>query len=114
MSKQFAIDLRLARRRAGYTQRDCAHLLAVHQSKISALEHGRNLPDLEQICMLSLIYGRSFEALFGEILQSGRYRLRRRLRSIPKDTRSYAGTRNRERSLEGLETRLVAEMADHD
>ena len=62
MSTEFALDLRLARKKSGLTQRDCAHLLNVHASKVSALEHGKQLPTLIEICTLSLIYGRSFEA----------------------------------------------------
>lgn len=114
MTTQFGLDLRLARRRAGYTQRDCAHLLAVHQSKFSAMETGRDLPTLEQICTLSLIYGRSFESLFAEVMARARESLSRRLRDMPQDTRKFSGTRFRARSLEKLAERLADEAAAYD
>ena len=114
MTTQFGLDLRLARRRAGYTQRDCAHLLAVHQSKLSAFERGKDLPSIEEICTLSLIYGRSFESLFAEIMVRARKQLRRRLKTMPRDTRAYAGTRYRARSLEKLQERLDEEDPNHD
>lgn len=66
MSKQFGFDLRLARRESGFTQCDVAHLIESHQSNIVALEKGEHLPTLEQICALSLVFGRSFEGLFAE------------------------------------------------
>jgi transcriptional regulator with XRE-family HTH domain len=46
MSTDFALDLRVARRQAGFTQEDVARLLGVTQSQISDLEHGRVLPTL--------------------------------------------------------------------
>ncbi|MCB2052416.1 MAG: helix-turn-helix transcriptional regulator, partial [Novosphingobium sp.] len=64
MNTQLALDLRLARRKAGFTQDDAAHLLGVRAPRLSVLEQGRKRPNLVQICTLSLIYGRSFESLF--------------------------------------------------
>ena len=72
MSTEFALDLRLARRKAGFTQRDCAHLLAIPTAILAQLESGKRLPSLVQICTLSVIYGRSFESLFGAILNEAR------------------------------------------
>ena len=114
MTTQFGLDLRLARRRSGYTQRDCAHLLSVNQSKLSALETGRDTPTLEQICTLSLIYGRSFESLFAEIMARARTSLRARLTSMPRDTRRFSGTRFRDRSLQKLGERLAEEDGAYD
>ena len=102
MSTEFALDLRLARRKAGFTQRDCAHLLAITPAKLSDLESGKRLPSLTQICTLSLIYGRSFDSVFGAVLGTARANLRVRILSMPKNTRDFAGTRNREHSIERL------------
>ena len=110
MSTEFALDLRLARKKSGLTQRDCAHLLDVHASKLSALEHGKQLPTLIEICTLSLIYGRSFESLFGAVMRDIRESLKARLETIPRDTRSFAGTFHRAKSLERLGRRLVEEQ----
>lgn len=113
MSTEFALDLRLARRKAGLTQRDAAHLLGAHQSAISDLERGRMLPTLVQIVTLSLIYGRSFESLFSAVMADAKRELRDRLRSVPEDVRSYVGTFNRAASLERLRRRLEDGDPDH-
>lgn len=109
MSSEFALDLRVQRRKAGYTQRDIAHLLGMRPARLAALESGRRLPSLEQICTLSLIYGRTFESLFGELMEGARAGLRARILTLPEDTRTYAGTLNREKSIERLARRLAEE-----
>ncbi len=113
MSTQFALDLRLVRRKSGLTQRDCAHLLAIHPSRLSDLERGKHLPSLPEICTLSLMYDRSFESLYGTLFAEARANLRTRLISLPKDTREYVGTMNRDSSLDRLAQRLAAEVDDH-
>ena len=113
MSTEFALDLRLARRKAGYTQRDCAHLLAIPTSIFSHLESGQRLPSLVQICTLSVIYGRSFESLFGTILTEARVALRSRVLNMPDRVRAFAGTRNRDHSIERLAQRLAEESGDN-
>jgi transcriptional regulator with XRE-family HTH domain len=113
MTTQFALDLRLQRRKACYTQRDIAHLMGVQQSAVSDLERGRHLPDLEEIITLSLIYGRSFESLFAQLMHEAREELKKRLASIPQNVRQYAGTLSREHSLKWLNRSLEAEDHDH-
>lgn len=112
MSTEFALDLRLARRKSGFTQADTAHLLALNRSKLSLLETGLRLPSLVQICTLSLIYGRSFESLFGVIMQEAKSALQTRILSIPKNSRKYAGSFNRDHSIERLARRLADEQKD--
>jgi len=113
MSTQFALDLRAARRKAGYTQGDVAHLLDHHQSRISDLEQGRVRPKLEQIVMLSLIYGRSFESLFTEVMDECQTHLTARLSSLPPSGEGTAGTFNRQSTLKKLERRLKANQTDN-
>lgn len=110
MSTQFALDLRLARRKAGYTQGDVAHLLSGNQSLVSELEKGHRRPSLEQIVELSLIYGRSFESLFGELLTERQNVLHKRLKRLPEPARNTANTFNRASSLKTLERRLVSQI----
>ena len=114
MQTQFSLDLRVARRKAGLTQRDCAHLLAIHTSRMSNLEHGRHLPTLPEICLLSLIYGKSFESLYAAIFADVRTALMKRILTLPKNTREYVGTRNRETTIEQLAIRLAEESNDHE
>lgn len=107
MSTQFASDLRLARRKAGYTQGDVAHLLATQQSAVSDLEHGKIRPTLEQIIELSLIYGRSFESFFEELMTGSQKKLKQRLACLPDIGKQTAHTFNRDGSLERLKHRLA-------
>ena len=112
MSTQFAHDLRLARKKSGYTQGDVAHLLAAQQSAVSDLEQGKMPPTLDQIIELSLIYGRSFESFFAEVLERCRIRMQERLKDLPSAGKQTAHSFNRPASLARLKRRL-AETPDH-
>ena len=112
MSSQFALDLRLARKKAGYTQDDLAHLLDTHQTVVSQLEHGKRRPNLTEIMDLSLIYGRSFECFFTELMVERKKRLSVRLSTLPAPGRKAMSTFNRPSSLARLKRRL-AEEQDH-
>ena len=107
MRTQFSADLRLARRKAGYTQADVAALLCDRQSVVSELEDGSKDPDLTQIITLSLIYGRSFEAFFVEVMEDCTRRLKRRLKHLSNDVRQTVHTFNRSASLKTLHARLA-------
>lgn len=109
MSTEFALDLKVARRKAGYTQNDLAHLLGSNQAHISELERGHILPTLEQIVTLSIIYGRSFEGLYANLLAKAREQLRMHIVGMPIGGRNYVGTFNRDRSIERLARRLAGE-----
>ncbi|WP_371229916.1 helix-turn-helix transcriptional regulator [Roseovarius sp. 2305UL8-3] len=106
MSTQFAQDLRLARRKAGLTQGDLAHLLDSHQSFVSDLENGKQRPSLEQIIELSLIYGRSFESFFATVMTERRTHLKKRCKTLPDPGKQTAHTFNRDGSLAKLQRRL--------
>ncbi|SDL26476.1 helix-turn-helix transcriptional regulator [Aliiruegeria lutimaris] len=113
MTTEFALDLRAARRKAGYVQGDVAHLLGMHQSTVSELETGRKLPTLTQTVTLSLIYGRSFESLFAAVMKEARRDLKKRLRGLPKNVRDHPGTLNRKASIDRLRQRLKEEAKDY-
>ena len=108
MIDDFALDLRVARRKAGLSQSDCAHLLGVHPSRISLLESGKALPSVPQICRLSMIYGRSFESLFGSVFVDAGRELRGRLRSMPEAPTRWLGRFNRDNTLRALSHRLAS------
>ncbi|MEJ8560027.1 helix-turn-helix transcriptional regulator [Yoonia sp. GPGPB17] len=107
MKTKFSADLRLARRKAGYTQADIAAMLCDHQSVVSALEKGDQRPDLDQIITLSVIYRRSFESFFAERMEKCTRRLKRRLKHLPAHVRETAHTFNRAASLKSLHERLA-------
>lgn len=113
MSTEFAHDLRLARRKSGFAQRDIAHLLGTHHQLVSELERGRRLPTLDQIVALSLIFDRSFESFFAERLAAAREKLRGRIVRMPEGVRSYVETFNRDASIERLARRLAEEPAPY-
>jgi transcriptional regulator with XRE-family HTH domain len=113
MQTEFSLDLRLARRKAGFTQHDVATLLGTQQALVSDLERGRVLPTIEQIVALSQIYGRSFESLFSQLMGEARTKLRDRVGSLPDRVRSYVGTFNRNASLQRLERRLADNHAPY-
>ncbi len=113
MSTEFALDLKVARRKAGFTQNDLAHLLGSNQAHVSELERGLVMPALEQIVTLSIIYERSFESFYASLLKRARDHLRERIVRLPDGGRSYVGTFNRDASIERLARRLAEEYADH-
>lgn len=112
MTTEFALDLRKARRQAGYLQSDIAHLMGSHQSTVSDLEAGRRRPTLGEIVTLSLIYGRSFESLFGIVMSETRKDLLDRLKTLPNDVHESTGTLNRAASIRRLGERLSAQEED--
>ena len=114
MSKQFAFDLSLARRKSGLIQRDVAHLLDVAQGTVSDLERGLYLPSVVHICTLSLIYGRNFESLFAEVIDEARDELGGRIVTLPALVSEGKATINREATLQRLEERLAAETDAED
>ncbi len=114
MSTEFSLELRVARKKAGLTQSDVAHLLDVGQATVSEFEQGHLMPTVEQLVKLSLIYGRSFECLYREVVCNARRKLLVRLESLPQDVRNCAGTFNRSCTIERLQQRLVAEIDEYD
>lgn len=114
MSKQFAFDLRLARKKSGLMQRDVAHLLGVAQATLSDLENGRYRPSIEHLCTFSLIYSRSFEQFYAEVLDEAREHLRTRIHDIPVSGGDGAESQRRESTLQRLEELLAAEREDNE
>jgi transcriptional regulator with XRE-family HTH domain len=114
MNTTFALDLKVARRKSGLSQLDCAHLLDVHPSRVSKLESGKRLPTVHEICTLSLIYGRTFESLFGSIFEDARKLLRAQLATIPESQKQW-GSLGRNHTLNAIAARLEeAKPTEHD
>jgi transcriptional regulator with XRE-family HTH domain len=111
MTYNFFIDLKVARRKAGFTQSDVAHLLDVSQPYVSDLECGRTLPSIHELCALSLLYGRTFESFFADLVLETKQQLLDRLHTLSQDVRSYIGTFNRAHTITALQRRLTAELS---
>ena len=112
MISEFALDLKTARRKAGLTQEDCAHLLSVSVSLYSQIETGKRVPTVREICTLSLIYGRSFESLFSGIFRDARCDLHERLTTIPDAPQRWPARGNRQHCLSTLAERLLESYSD--
>lgn len=106
MSYDLSIDLKASRRKAGLTQGDVAHLLGLHRSCVSALECDRREPDLEELCLLSLILGISPEQLLNAKRASAALLLERRLSTMPRPKTRWIATFNRQNTLSSLADRL--------
>ena len=105
----FCLDLRSARRKSGLTQADCAHLMSCDATKLTRLEGGNTLPSMADLCMLSLIFGRTFESLYAYLLKECRESLALTLENLPDCPGNWMGRRNRQATLE----RIAADLADY-
>ncbi|WP_346899003.1 helix-turn-helix domain-containing protein [uncultured Roseibium sp.] len=106
MHQSFAHDFKVMRKKSGLSQKDCAHLLGVDQSRISHLESGERAPSLRQICQLSLIFGKAPESLLADAFAQARTTVSRRLSTLPRGSRRFCRLINRQRTLEALAARL--------
>lgn len=107
MTTQFALDLRLSRRKAGLTQGDCAHLLEIQQSRFSDFERGLQKPHLSELCKLAIILNRQFDTHIDEEMRQARLALKARLLSLPEQRRMSAPTHNRNHTLQRLKRTLI-------
>ena len=112
MTKEFALDLKVARQNSGLTQEDCAHLLGLCDATLAKMEGGRRTPTVYEICTLSMIYGRSFESLFAGIFKEVREDLFGRLMSMPTASGTLRLRTNRQYTLGKLASRLSEEAPD--
>jgi len=67
MSEQQILGLRLAeaRQRAGFSQRDVAARIGVHQPSIVVIEKGRRAVTALELAAMARLYGVSADALLG-------------------------------------------------
>ena len=113
MFDEFIFDLKVARKKSGLSQADCGHLLGQSNHKVSQLERGEQLPTIGEICALSLIFGRSFESLWSEVLRQARRDLGVNLETLADQESNRPEFANRQRTLDRLAERLLEEQ-DHD
>ena len=105
--------LRQARRGKGYTQQDCARSIGVSQARYSDYERGLKMPTVQHLCTLSVLLGKTFESVYAELMRDAKSTLRKNIRKLPTQVRSYVHTFNRNRNLERLQ-RNLDEDADKD
>lgn len=113
--QRIAEDLAEARLKSGLRQVDCAHLLEVSESYVSAIESGRLAPNITTVATLSIVYGKQIESLLSGLLDEVVDRLIRRLGTIPPVSEDTRGTFNRAHTLSQLAIRLESlTSATHD
>jgi len=113
MHSSFAHDLKTARRRSGLSQQDCGHLLGIDQRRISKLETGQSLPTIPEICTLSLVYGRTFESLFGSVFANARTELKAGLATLPNRGKGWLPRFNRQSTINKIAARIEDNRINH-
>jgi transcriptional regulator with XRE-family HTH domain len=113
MHSSFSHDLKTARRRSGLSQADCGHLLNSNKRRMSALESGKVLPTVPEICTLSLIFGRSFESLFGSVFFDVKSDLKARVATLPESPSNWLVRFNRQHTLNQIAERLEDSNSSH-
>lgn len=108
MHDEFAVDLKVARRKSGLSQADCAHLLGVGPSLVSKFEAGRAAPSVTQLTILYLVFGDGARSLWSGLVASLQQELGERLASIPACPLNWPDQLNRQNTLSALGDRLAA------
>lgn len=101
-----ALDFRVARSKAGLRQSDCAHLLGVHETRISQIEGGHMLPTILEAATLSVVYGKPMESLLAGLLDEIVDNLTERLQTLPPVRADRSETFNRAHTLSRLARQL--------
>ena len=114
MEHIIALDLKVARRKAGLTQQDLAHLLEISAHRAAVLERAdafRYRP--RELCTLSVIYDQPIEGLLGPWWPGVHQRLSQQLTSLPAPPATWINTYNRQHTIDGLAARLDANLGPH-
>jgi len=106
MSYDFALDLRVARRKAALTQADLAHILGVTYTRISRLESGKTPPTAVELSILCLAFDGDIARLYDKIIKAEATALGTRLGSMPTCPKSWPNWRNRVHTLNAIAERL--------
>lgn len=106
MIYEYALDLKVARRKAGLTQADCGHLLGVDPSRISKLEAGKSAPSVVELSILCLVLNTPPGRVQQAIALSHVAPLQERLAAMPACPENWRDQYNRSSTLNGLVERL--------
>lgn len=110
METNYALDLKVARRRSGLSQKDVAHLLGISRVRVSKLECNLAVPSPDELTMLSLIYSQSFLTLGGAVMPVLYRILKDRLETLPNRESYAAGASPKSVTLNTLSRRLEAPL----
>jgi len=95
-----------ARRKAGLSQVDCAHLLGMSQSRMSRLELGHAKPTVSDLVGVALLFGRSMELMVEPMFQEYATQIHKRLFDLPETNTGWLGQFARNNALAKLEARV--------
>ena len=104
--QEFSQKLIDARRKAGLSQADCAHLLGVSQAHVSRLERGRTVPSVTDLCGVAILFGRTMELLVEPLFKDRALSIRQRLFELPEPHTGWLGRFVRNNALRNLEERV--------
>ena len=106
MIYEYALDLRVARRKSGLSQSDCAHLLGVDPSRLSRLEAGKAKPSIYELSVLCFVFDTPPSGIHNRILATLVQGLGERLSSMPACPDNWPDQLNRQHTLNSLAARL--------
>ena len=110
MFDEFQSDLRIVRERSGLTQAEAGHLIGTGPDTLGKIERGERMPSLKEMLGLSILFGKSFESFFEEILALVRAEMAEALSSLP-GVAEVADGSDRADTLSTLAKRLDEEHA---
>jgi transcriptional regulator with XRE-family HTH domain len=100
-------DLSVSRELSGLANKDVAHLLGTVPGRVSRIENGHTSPNIEELCRLSLIYGKELAELLPSVAEKVRDQLKTRLAHIPEEPTQWRHkSEQRQDTLNGLFYRL--------
>ena len=108
MKTNYALELKVARRRSGLSQQDVAHLLDISRVRVSKLECRIAVPTPDELTTFALIYSSSFLTLGGVVMPVLFRGLRDRLNTFPNFDNYASGTSRKATTLQTLTKRLAA------
>lgn len=112
--QDFSRNLAEARKKAGLSQADCAHLLGVSQSHISHLERGYRTPSVTDLCGVAVLFGRSMEFMVEPLFRECAATIYGHLFDLPERRRGWFGQFVRTNALDNIEARLDRIMSQYD
>lgn len=112
MFEEFLFDLKVARKKSGLTQADCGHLMGLSTSTMSEIELGERTPTAQEMCILSLIFGTSFESFYAENMRLARSALRDNFDSMPDVPEGWQAAEAREKTLKRLSDYLDSDLPE--
>lgn len=107
MIYEYALDLKVARRKSGLSQEDCAHLLGVDQPRFSKMEAGKSTPSIYELSILCLVFDTPPSAIHDQIVGSLALVVGERLASLPDCPSDWPAHLNRQHTVDVLAQRLA-------